>query len=199
MRKIILIISLICLCKVSSAQINVVIEPRINVAMAAVGIVNAGVEFGVSKHSAVQLEYLGSFAGESFLGTGYPFIASVGYLDYKYYIKKNLKGFYFGTSLGYGTWKMNRGVVPFIGYAYEKGHYDVGSSMFLGLNIGYKFLIKERWGIELNVAGGWAHSNHEGYNKYGVLVYNNNRSDEFLPFKGGVYISYRLGVKKNKK
>ena len=182
---------------ISYSQVNVIVEPRANVAFAAIGVANIGVEFGVSKHSAVTVEYLGSFAANSFLGSGHPFLATVGYLDYRYYTSDNLKGFFVGSSFGIGTWKMNRGLIPFT-YGYPDGHYDVGSSFMLGVSLGYKFLIKERWGIEISMSGGWIHSKHEGYNQHGVLVYHMNLSDEFVPFKGGVYVTYRLGVKKKK-
>ena len=197
MKRIILLLIISFTYNVSYSQVNVIVEPRANVAMAAIGVVNLGAEFGVSKHSSVGVEYLGSFAADSFLGTGYPFLATVGYLDYRYYTKENLSGFFVGGSFGIGTWKMTRSILPFT-YNQPAGNYDVGSSLMLGLNIGYKFLIEERWGIEISMTGGWVHSKHEGYNKHGVLTYHMNLSDEFLPFKGGVYVTYRLGVKKKK-
>ena len=57
------------------AQQSVSFVPRTNVklsALAAIGIVNPAVEFRVDEKWSVQLEGMGVFAAENFLGTGYP-------------------------------------------------------------------------------------------------------------------------------
>ena len=57
------------------AQQSVLFVPRTNVklsALAAIGIVNPAVEFHVDEKWSVQLEGMGVFAAENFLGTGYP-------------------------------------------------------------------------------------------------------------------------------
>mgnify|MGYP003292972595 FL=1 len=57
------------------AQQSEVFVPRTNVklsALAAIGIVNPAVEFRVDEKWSVQLEGMGVFAAENFLGTGYP-------------------------------------------------------------------------------------------------------------------------------
>ena len=191
-----LIIALISLLVSTNIFSQVMVEPKINIALAAVAIANPAIEFSVSQRSAVQLEFFGSFHPRNFLGSGNPFIATVGYAEYHYYIRDNFKGFYFGGTMGCGNWKMNRSQI-LVGYGNPTGNYDLGYSLIMGLNLGYKFLIKERWGIDINLGGGWVHSLHESYNKHGILVNKMNGSDEFLPFKGGIYISYRLGGKKD--
>lgn len=199
MKKIILLLAIIVLCKTSYSQEYIIVEPKINLAMGAVTIFNPGVEFGVSKHFAIQLEFFGAFAYRNFLGLGYPFLATIGFVDCRYYIKGGMKGFFVGASVGSGVWKMSRTMLtqPLKSQSYPIP-YDVGTSVFSGASIGYKFLFKERWGLEISATGGFVHGMHEGYNAHGVKVFNSNATAEWLPYKGGIYLSYRLGGKKDK-
>lgn len=169
---------------------QIVVEPKVNVALASVGIVNPAVEFSVASNVSVQMEFFGAYAKKSFLGMSTPFLATVGMTEGRYYFKDNISGFYTGLVAGTGNWKMNRSFITISNS--NRDNYDYGYSVLLGLSLGYKFLINERWGIDLNLGGGWAHSNHEGYNGHGIQQYRLNGSDEWLPFKGGVYVSYRL-------
>ena len=78
---------------------------------AAIGIVNPAVEFKVLRNATVQLEALGIFANENFLGTGKPLELGAGFGEFRYYIKRAFDGFYFGPTIGFGVFKLNKGLV----------------------------------------------------------------------------------------
>ena len=167
-------------------------ELKANVALACVAVFNPALEIGFTKHSALQIEYFGTYAEKNYLGLGFPFYATIGYLDYRYYFKGDMKGWFVGPSFGTGVWKMSRAILSLDFATAANGGYDVGASVFLGVALGYKFLFNDRWGLEISVTDGMVHGNHESYNKHSVLTVKSNGTDEYLPYKGGIYFSYRF-------
>jgi hypothetical protein len=70
--------------------------PRVNVklsALAAIGIVNPAVEFRLDKKWSMQMEGMGVFAKNNFLGTGYPLQMGSFFVEGRYYFKQVFHGF----------------------------------------------------------------------------------------------------------
>lgn len=170
-----------------------VIDAKINVLAASVAIVNPSLEVGFGKHSAVAADFLGVFAPKNYMGTGYPFEMTMVLLEYRYYVSKNHRGFFTGANFGWNNFRMNKNVIPFVNHDHNKDTYDVGSGRVFGINLGYKFVFAERFGLELSVAGGWQHTKHEKYNNEGVRLVEMNGSGEWLLYKAGITFSYRFG------
>ena len=186
-------LALVLLFSVTVASHAQVAEVKVNAAAGALAIFNPSIEVGFGKYSAVSLDFIGAFAEKDYLGTGFPMLMSYGLMGYRFYIKPDVhKGFFVGADLGFNTFKMNKDIVPFVAND-GGGRYDVGYGVVMGGTVGYKFLFKERWGVELSVSYGWQHSQHEGYNLAGQKLFDMNASAEWLPYKAGIYITYRLG------
>lgn len=87
------------------AQQSEVFVPRTNVklsALAAIGIVNPAVEFRVDEKWSVQLEGMGVFAAENFLGTGYPLQMGAAFVEARWYPKGVFRKFFLAPNLGVG-------------------------------------------------------------------------------------------------
>lgn len=184
--------SVILLCAISLTANAQIAEFKVNVAAGAVAIFNPSIEVGFGKYSAVSMDFVGAFAENNYLGTGHPLLLSFGLMGYRFYIKPDVhKGFFVGADLGFNTFKMNKNIVPF--YGDMGGRDDVGYGIVMGATIGYKFLFRQRWGLECSLSFGWQHSQHEGFNQNGEKLFDMNASAEWLPYKAGIYITYRLG------
>ena len=161
-------------------------------------IVNPAVEFKVMRNFTVQLEGLGSFYTEDCLGTGKPFVLGATFGEMRYYVKRAFDGFYCGACIGWGVYKLNKGLVLRYTEQYNDDSYQQGSNLMVGATIGYQFNINKHWSIEASWSGGFQHSVYEGYRRdkpdedYKMYV-GRNASAEWPPlFKGGVFVAYRF-------
>jgi len=173
-----------------------------------VGMLNVGVEHGFSDHITGQADLFispwKSFAGKH---------AQVYMLGFngRYYFNEAFKKFYVGIDFSlarfniqkWGYWNDNfyvhkNGVVT----SYINSNlYQRGYSFMLGGLAGYQFTLGERWNLDLYLGLGTMQSFYKGYDKLSGDRYDTegdsmgretNRSGEFLPYKGGIMISYKL-------
>ncbi len=168
-------------------------EVKFNVASAAIAIINPSMEVGFGKNSAITFDYVGAFSETEYLNTGKQFLLGMGVFGYRYYIQDNAHcGFFVGGEAGLNVFRMNKNLAALA--ANDKGEdmYDVGHGHFFGLNIGYKYPISSRFNIEASISGGWQYSMHEGYSSEGDRYVDFNPSGEWLLYKAGLYLSYRL-------
>lgn len=167
-------------------------EVKINALAGAVTIFNPSFEIGVGSHSSLTFDYVGCFAKEDFMNTDQQLLLSMGLFGYRYYFKADdHNGFFVGGDAGLDVFRMTKNIVPLV--ANDKGDsYDVGFGYLFGVTLGYKYNFTERWAIEGSVSGGWQHSWHEGYTADGIRYVEFNKSGEWLPYKAGIYISYKL-------
>lgn len=178
----------------TTAGYSQIVDAKINVAAAAVAIVNPSLEVGFAKKSAITMDYMGAFAKESWMGTGYPLAMSMGLFGYRFYTtKKNSHtGFFVGGDFGLNTYRMNKNVIPLIVHDHGKDGYDVGYGYILGATFGYKHRFNNRLGIEASASLGYQYCLHEGY-RGNQKLYDLNPSAEWTPYKAGIYLTYRIG------
>ncbi len=168
-------------------------EAKINIAAAAATIINPSLELSVSDRSTVNFDYIGAFAKSNFLGSGYPFMISMGTWGYRRYSKESsYDGFFYGAEAGLFGFRMNKNVVPLVMHDSSITLYDVGFGYLFGFCAGYKYPITKRLSIEANCSFGWQLSQHERYTSAGVRQVELNPSAEWLPYKAGIYINYNI-------
>lgn len=168
------------------------IETKLNAPALVVGIVNFGVEVGFSKHSAIELSNVTSFNEENFMWSGRPLILNMTMLEYRYYLCNELhKGLFVGGDFAWDVFKMHKSIVPGYADSSTDRDYDWGYGLTLGATLGYKFQVAKRWFIEASLSAGWRLTRHEPYIN-GTVDIPMNASGEWLPYKCGVYISYRF-------
>lgn len=174
---------------------------RLNVklnSLVLIAIVNPAVEFKVMPKFTVQMEALGSFYTTDFLGTGKPLVLGAGFLEFRYYPRTAFSGFYVAPNIGFGVYKLNKGLVLRYTDQYKGDCYQHGSNVMAGLTIGYQWNIDKHWSIEVSWSGGFQQSVYQGYRReskdepYRMYV-DRNASAEWPPlYKGGIFIGYRF-------
>ncbi len=179
--------------KVADDKLNV----KLN-SLVLIGIVNPAVEFKVMKNFTVQMEAFGSFYTTDFLGTGKPFVLGAGFLEFRYYPRFAFSGFYVAPNVGFGVYKLNKGLVLRYTDQYKGDEYQQGSNVMAGLTIGYHWNIDEHWSIEFSWGGGFQQSVYQGFRRYSddepyVEYAGRNASAEWPPlYKGGIFVGYRF-------
>ena len=193
-RLLIIFVFIFSLSKIHAQETKFFVEPKLNIASLALGIVNPSVELGFATRSAVTIDYVGAYAKTDFMGTGYPLVINMSYMEYRHYLRRGHKGFFAGAGVGAMVYKLNKSIIPFLPDDGTPNIYAWGQGYVLGGTLGYKFLIKERFGIEISLSGGFQHSQREEYSQdNGELLLPMNKTAEWTLYKAGVYFSYRFG------
>ncbi|WP_027377789.1 DUF3575 domain-containing protein [Kaistella palustris] len=169
-----------------------------------VGMLNAGVEYQLNKRYTVQAEVFIS-PWKSFMGK-YAQVYMIGF-DGRYYFDEAFKHWYVGANISAARIKIQKynywGDEPFqyteTSPVYTNSDlYQNGYSLMLGAVVGYQFQLAHNWNIDLFLGAGTVQSFYRGWHKELGIRYDLdptrdfNRSGEFLPYRGGVMISYRL-------
>jgi len=183
-------------------------SPHVNVKMsvlAAIGIINPAVEFSLNHKWSMQMEGMGVFAGNNFLGTGYPLQLGTFFVEGRYYFKHVFNGFFVAPNVGLGAFRLNKNILhKFFGWSsdldYKKNENSVqtGANVMGGLTLGYVYSFKKNphWAVEINWSFGrqWARYEDHLYDTEGNPLEHVpvNGSAEYMPFyRGGFFITYK--------
>ena len=200
-------VALLCATFSMHAQQSEVFVPRTNVklsALAAIGIVNPAVEFRVDEKWSVQLEGMGVFAAENFLGTGYPLQMGAAFVEARWYPSGVFWKFFLAPNLGGGAFRLNKNILhkffgwaPDLNYKKHENAVHVGHNYMGGLTLGYVFTFPKNphWSIEANWSFGRQWAKYESYTPFDDnLIYHEELggSAEYLPFyRGGIFVAYK--------
>lgn len=169
-----------------------------------IGVLNAGVEFQVKEKITAQGDVFIS-PWKSFAGK-YAQVYMMGF-EGRYYFQEAFKHWYVGANISgarYIIQKYNYWSDDIFQYTDESPTYvssdlyQDGYSVMIGATVGYQFQLSDRWNMDLYIGGGSIQSFYKGYHKELGVRYDTdptrdyNRSGEFLAYKGGVMISYKL-------
>lgn len=177
---IIFVILILCLSSKSNAQTYL----KWNAAYWAVGIVNMSVETKISDRWTFNGDVVYS-PWKSINGNHFEFVQIIP--EFRFYLKEAFNGVYFG---GYGTFH----IFDLTKWNYwNKNKYQRGEGFGFGATVGFATDIGKRWNLDVYVGGGWQDSQYKGYNSpSGEMYKNKNGSGEWLPYKFGITIAYRL-------
>lgn len=158
-----------------------------NTLFAPLGIMNFGAEYELSSKYTLQAD---SFISpwKSFLGRHLQ--VYMGHLEGRYYFDKAFSKWYIGANIGMG-------VFDFTKWNYKNDKYQRGFNYMVGGTVGYQFQWKKHWNIDVFLGGGTSQGFYHGYEKYPIVKrYDSatywNKSGEFLPYRAGIMISYKL-------
>ncbi|WP_100075081.1 DUF3575 domain-containing protein [Chryseobacterium camelliae] len=167
-----------------------------------IGVLNAGVEYQLSKKYTVQGDIFispwKSFAGHEFQ---YYSVSAEG----RYYFDEAFKHWYVGANIAtsafvlqkWNYWKAGVYENKETGEKFENSElYQKGHSVIFGITVGYQFNLSERWNIDIYATAGTSQDFYKGYERSTGRRYDSaqkfNKSGEILPYRGGVMISYKL-------
>lgn len=160
---------------------------KVNALTALVAVPNIGIETSIGKKSTFQFDILVS-PWKSINGLPYEFLTITP--EYRYFFKEKYNGFYAGAHIGGSLYKVSKGIHA------KLNQYENGFGYMLGATIGYQKKINNKFMLDFFLGGG----SHQGFYK-GYYVGTNerydkakdyNKSGEWLPYRGGVMISYKL-------
>lgn len=167
-----------------------------------IGVLNAGVEYQLSKKYTLQGDIFispwKSFAGHEFQ---YYSVSAEG----RYYFDEAFKHWYVGANIAtsafvlqkWNYWKAKTYTNETTGEKFENSElYQRGHSVIFGITAGYQFNLSERWNIDIYATAGTSQDFYKGYERSTGRRYDSaqkfNKSGEILPYRGGVMISYKL-------
>lgn len=170
-----------------SSQSQTVIKANVS---ALLGYPQIGLETTLGKKTTFQIDALASL-WKSFNGGPQEIYMVVP--EFRYYPKKALEGFYFGIHIGGSKYKFQK-------WNYlNTDNYQEGYSILYGGTIGYQVKIDEHFSLDGFIGGGSQQGYYNGYLISTGERYEHartyNKSGEFLPYRGGIMIVYKLGVK----
>lgn len=154
-----------------------------------VGIPNFGLETNLGKKTTFQIDVAASF----WTIDGVPYKFALLFPEFRYYTRESGYGFFAGAHIGGGKYKLQKWN--------QIGGFQEGYSVFYGLTIGYQFHLNSRLNLELFLGGGSQQGYYKGYSLEtgertdGATGYN--KSGEFLPYRGGIMLVYKLKNKKD--
>jgi Protein of unknown function (DUF3575) len=108
--------------------------------------------------------------------------------EIRYHFKEINNGFYAGGHIGFGLFKLQKWNYTGGGIIQE------GFNYYIGGTVGYEKKIADRWMLDFYLGAGSVQSFYKAYDN-GIRTDgadNYNKSGEFLPYRGGVMISYKL-------
>jgi hypothetical protein len=178
------------------------IYAKLNTIYACMGIINPQLEFVVGPHSSIVIDPTYS-PWSSIKGKHFNF--GILQNEYRFYIKREAKGFYVSANAGMQAFDMTRPYLFKNGkiLSFEKG-FGRGFGMMAGIGIGYSHHFKERWVVDAFFAFDRMWSWYNDYNADGSInLFPRhqkepkfpdpfNGSAEWLPSKIGVAIGYKI-------
>ena len=150
---------------------------------------NIGIETSIGKKSTFQFDVLASFWSSI---NGKPYELYTFTSEYRYHFKEKYNGFYAGAHLGFDSYDVTKWNY------YDVGVHQIGVGYIIGATIGYEKKLNDRFMLDFFIGGG----NHQGfYHSYYIetgerweldKAVGRNKSGEWLLYRGGIMISYRL-------
>ncbi|MFC6268875.1 DUF3575 domain-containing protein [Frigoriflavimonas asaccharolytica] len=160
-----------------------------NLLLAPIGVINVGLEYQLSSKYTLQGDFLIS-PWKSISGNHAQIY--FGNVEGRYYFKEAFQHWYVGLNAGSGLFDVTK-------YNYfDTSRYQKGIALTFGATVGYQFQWRENWNIDIFLGGGTVQSFYRGYEETPTTLTRYdaaeklNKSGEFLPYKGGIMISYKL-------
>ena len=162
---------------------------KINGVSALVGIPNIGIETSIGAKSTLSADVMVSF-WESFNGH-HPMKFVTFTPEYRYHFKEKYNGFYVGVHLGADAFEIQKWNY------WGSNKYEKGFGYRMGATVGYNFKISNKIILDAFVGGGMHQGFYKGYYNDGTpgryeTAKHWNKSGEWLPYRGGIMISYKL-------
>lgn len=151
-----------------------------------IGYPQIGTEITLGKKATLELDYLTSY-WQSFNNS--PHLINMLFSECRFYQKKSKFGFYSGVNIGVANYKLQK-------WNYlHTDLYQEGYSIFYGATIGYQTEINSKFSLDFFLGGGNQQGYYKGFdsnnNRYDKAT-NFNKSGEWLVYRAGIMIAYKL-------
>jgi Protein of unknown function (DUF3575) len=160
---------------------------KINGVTALVLIPNIGIETSISQRMTFQVDVTASFWKSV---NKAPLQLLIIIPEIRYHFNENYNGFYIGANIGGSKFKLQK--PDYSG----TDNYQEGYSYLVGATVGYKKLVSKKIMLDFYLGGGSSQAFYKGYFLNTNIRYENandfNKSGEWIPYRGGVMISYKI-------
>ncbi len=186
-------------------------DVKINLFTAPFLIPNFAFEIPTSKNQSVQLDVLASFWNEFSLFNDEHFLVNQTFFEYRWYKNEFNQGLFIGPNIGYGMFTFNKPdwaivrefprAIPVLlsEHITSNDEFSSGRTFFYGLSLGIKKQVSSNWFLEFFIGAGLTHSWYKGFKGLVRTDLNNeteyrrfNKSNEWLLYKGGLMLVYRI-------
>lgn len=170
-----------------------------------IGIINVGIETQITPKITIETDAFvspwKSFAGKHLQA----YMLGV---DGRYYFKEAFKHWYFGANFTFALYNLQKwNYWKEVPYQHDEeapiytasNLYQKGYSFMFGAVVGYQFQLNDRWNMDVFIGGGNSQDFYRGYDKVSGDRYDDpqlnrrwNKSGEWIVYKGGVMVSYRI-------
>lgn len=183
MKKTVFLVLLALFCSTVFGQTYV----KVNAFSTLLTLPNIGIETSLGTNSTFQFDILASFwkSVNDNPRQIYIFIP-----EYRYHLQEKHHGFYIGAHIGATIFNFQK-------WNYLNTNlYQRGFGYLIGATIGYQKKINNRFVLDCFLGGGSSQGFYKGYfigtqTRY-ESAKNYNKSGEWIPYRGGVMISYRI-------
>lgn len=184
MKKVILFFFFLLFSLVTTAQTYI----KLNGLSALVGVPQVGIETSIGAKSTFSIDVFASF-WKSF--DGKPMQTVMLTPEYRYHFKEKYNGLYAGIHAGPDIYKLQKWNY------WGTNQYEEGLGYRIGATIGYQKKLSDKFVLDAFLGGGWHQGFYKGYYTDGTpgryeSVEHYNKSGEWLPYRGGIMISYKL-------
>ena len=160
---------------------------HVNAATTLLGFPSVGYEKALGKRFSFHIDAIGSTFNRYH---NMPLKFLIITPEIRYYSKPELTGFYVGGHIGGSTFHLQK-------YNYANSNlYQKGDNYMAGISIGYVYAVTEKFGLEAFVGGGTIQSFYKGYDiTTGMRTEDAdkfNKSGEWLPYRGGVNLVWKI-------
>ncbi|MRX38910.1 DUF3575 domain-containing protein [Flavobacterium sp. LC2016-23] len=162
---------------------------KFNTATAAILVPNIGIETSIGEKTTFSVDVMASF-WESFNGHS-PMKFYTLTPEIRYHFKEKYNGFYVGLHMGPDIYEIQKWNY------WETNKYEHGFGYRVGATVGYNIKLNDKFLLDIFAGGGWHQGFYHGYYNDGTpgryeKAKNWNKSGEWLPYRGGVMLSYKL-------
>lgn len=110
--------------------------------------------------------------------------------EIRFYPKQAFKGFYIGAHIGGSAFKVQK-------WEYKNtNYYQEGYNYLLGGTLGYQTKLSEKFALDIFVGGGSQQAFYKGFDSVKLKridkAKNYNKSGEWIPYRGGIMLCYKL-------
>jgi hypothetical protein len=160
---------------------------KINALPALIGMPNVGIETKIGEKQTFQFDILASLWKSV---DGYPRQFYIFMPEYRYHFREINGGFYVGANAGFTLFNFQKYT------SYGGGQYQKGFGYLLGVTVGYEKKISDHFMLDFFIGGGNNQGFYKGYfiendERYDHAVHY-NKSGEWIPYRGGVMLSYKI-------
>jgi hypothetical protein len=158
---------------------------KLNAVPLLLGMPHVGIEAALGEKTSAQLDVAASF-WQSFRGE--PFEVLMVIPEIRRYWRSAMHGPYIGAHIGAAAFRLQK-------WNYRgTSHYQEGRSILVGITLGYEQRINDRWTFDWFIGGGNSQARYRGFDaaRDDAEYIGLNRSGEWIPYRGGVMVSYRL-------